>query len=270
MRLFALMLAVSAIAAEPSGRVELSPSLNAWKAELTATGRMVFLARIYLIDGQWTLPADTEQRRAFAHIAEDPSMAKQLANAHAMTVNLEGYGRRASFIFLNMARHSEWRGFEDAIIAHEFGHVYLHVRGYRSPGVGPGTPVCEAAHVGDMVQHILIRQEMKRRGIDYVPWMAGTLEPVVERLRKPGPSPNSYCDQLARLSMWLDASLGLTAEDWPQLPEFLSLMQRSFPELESIEANLRDGLAALDVSGPAGYEAGLKLASAAAAATSSL
>ncbi len=186
-----------------------------------------------------------------------------------MTANLPVGGRRVSFIVLNMSRAAEWQAFEDPILAHELGHVYLDVRGYRSPGLRPGTPVCEAVHTGDLVQHILIRPEMARRGIDYVPWMAATLEPVIERLQMPPAAGGSKCGQLARLSMWLDASLGLTAEDWPRLPEFVDVLNRSFPELVPIEAGLRNRLAAMDVSSRAGYQAALRLAAEAAAATSS-
>jgi hypothetical protein len=258
------LLLLLAAASEPSGRVELSPRLAAWKSEIEARGQRIILARVYP-----DVPQDTDQRAAVARVLADPAYAAQLRNAHAMTVNLEGYGRRASFILLNMARYSEWRAFEEPLIAHEFGHVYLHVRGYRSPGIAPGEPVCEATHVGDMVQHILIRQEMKKRGIDYVPWMAGTLDPVIAILRKGGPAPNGRCDQLARLSMWVDASLGLTERDWPRLPEFLELMQQRFPELAPVEASLRDQLAALDVTRIPTYESALRLAQQAASQTSS-
>jgi hypothetical protein len=266
---FALIPILLAAAAEPSGRVELSPSLREWKAEIEANGRLVFLARAYSADGQWSFPPDTEQRRAFLQIVARPDYARQLSSAHAMTANLPVGGRRVSFIVLNMSRAAEWQAFEDPILAHELGHVYLDVRGYRSPGLGPGTPVCETVHTGDLVQHVLIRREMTRRGIDYVAWMTATLAPVTELLQTTSPAGGSKCAQLARLSMWLDASLGLTTDDWPRLPEFLDVLNRSFPELAPIEAGLRDRLAAMDVSSRAGYHAALKLAAEAAAATSS-
>ena len=265
----ALIAILLAVAPEPSGRVVLSPSLALWKAQLQGSGRLIVLAKVYSVNGELRLPADTEQRTAVAHILGEPAIAAQFAKMHAMTVNLQSYGRRASFILVNMARENEWQGFEDVIIAHEFGHIDLHVRGYRSPGVGPGTPLCEAMHTGDIVQHILIRREMTQRGIDYVPWMAGTLSPLIDRLRVPGPAPGNRCDQLAKLSMWLDASLGLTPEDWPRLPEFLDLMEQSYPELAQVASDLHDRLGAMDVADRAGYKAALKLAAGALPLTSS-
>lgn len=252
--------------AAPSGIVQLSPNLAAWKAELEAKGgRMILLARVYTdkARNELRLPDDTTQRAAFARILADPAIVTQLVHMHAMTVNLDGFGRRASFVLLNMARAEEWQGLEDPLIAHEFGHIDLHTRGYRAPDA-TGIELCEAVHSGDIVQHILIRREMKRRSIDYIPWMTAILDPVVTRLRSSAPMTESHCDHVARLAMWLDVSLGLTEADWPRFTEFQVLMAQAFPDLTPIAADLRDRLKGQDVSNQLVYGQALDRTAAAA------
>ena len=254
------------LAAAPPGIVQLSPKLAAWKTDIEARGgRLILLAPVYTDQArnELRLPEDTPQRAAFARVLSNPAIATQLVEMHAMTVNLDGYGRRASFVLLNMARAGEWQGQEEALIAHEFGHIDLHTRGYRAPDA-TGIELCEAVHSGDIVQHILIRREMKRRGIDYIAWMTAALDPVVTRLRNSAPMTESHCDHVARLAMWLDVSLALTERDWPRFIEFQALMAQAFPDLTPIAADLRDRLKGQDVSNQQVYGQALERTAAAA------
>jgi hypothetical protein len=221
-----------------TSRIALTPPLVQWKAEIEATGKTtIVLARVFTdtAHNQLVLPDDVEFRPILANLLRNEPFVAQFVQTHAMNANFHTGYRPVSVVFFNMARASDWEGQEEAVIAHEFGHIWLHVRGYPAPNVAGGLS-CEALHAGDIVQHVLIREQMRNRRIDYLPFWTRTLETALDQLNKQadsasiGPDP---CQRISRLALWVDVSLGISTKDWPRREEFLTALKRNSPELEA-------------------------------------
>ncbi len=225
-------------AAENPGRIALTPPLVKWKAEIEATEKTtIVLARVFTdsAHNELVLPADVEFRPMLKKLLQNEPFVAQFLQTHAMNVNIDTGYRPVSVVFLNMARASDWEGREEAVIAHEFGHIWLHVRGYPAPNLAGGLS-CEALHAGDIVQHVLIREQMRNRRIDYLPFWTRTLETALNQMNKQTASASigtDGCRRVSRLALWIDVSLGLSTKEWTRREEFLTALRRNSPELEA-------------------------------------
>jgi len=258
------LLIVGVAAPEPSAQVALTPALAKWKSEIEAIdgSRAVVLVRV-LTDKEQNLlrlPADAGKRSAVAKILRNEEFVRQFIQAHALTANLETPEQRLSVVLLNMARAEEWAGHEDALIAHEFGHIWLHARGYPLPSL-ENTPGCQALHGGDIVQHILIRDELRSRSIDFLtPWLRN-LEGALKAMKGQAglnAQVSDSCRRLSRLALWMDVELGVTAEEWPRREEFLAQMAQSFPDLRPVVRELAEFLQGLAVDNRQDYRLALR------------
>lgn len=229
-----LLPALLLFAAEPSSKVALSPPLAKWKTDIEATGNTtVVLARVFTdaARNELNLPADAEFRPYITSLLRSESFVAQFVQTHAMNVNANTGLRPISVVLLNMARASDWDGQEDAVIAHELGHIWLHTLGYQAPHVARGLS-CEAVHAGDMVQHVLIREQMSARHISFLPFWIRTLESALAELNQsPKVLPSNQCQRISRLALWVDVTLGMSDQEWPRRPQFLASLRESFPEL---------------------------------------
>lgn len=218
-----------------SAVVSFSPPLQAWKEAIETAGqRRIITARIFTDAdrNELLLPADAEQRPVIAALLRSSKLREQLVNAYALTVNLDRGAARWSFILMNMARAADWGDEEDALLAHELGHVWLHARDYPSPPFQG----CAAVHIGDIVQHVLIREETARRRIALQPYMVRTFE-VAHRAMKAGssiPGDPDGCRLWAALSLLAD----VRSSEWEGKAEFEQLLEQRFPGL----AHIADGL----------------------------
>lgn len=226
------------LAMEASSRVALSPQMAKWKAEIEAGGKTtVVLARVFTDAGrnELVLPGDAEFRPFLRTLLESKPFVTQLVQTHAINVNSNTGLRPISVVLLNMARAADWDGQESSVIAHEFGHIWLHVRGYQAPHVARGLS-CEAVHAGDIVQHILIREQMSIRRIDFLPFWIRTLEVALDELNaKTGDQPQQRidpCQRISRLALWVDVVLGVSDKEWSRRPLLLAAFQKNFPELD--------------------------------------
>jgi hypothetical protein len=240
--LFSLLLTGLA-SAEVSSKVALTPALAKWKADIEATGKTtVVLARVFTDTkrNELVLPEDAEFRPFLGRLLTSESFVTQFVQTHAMNVNAHTGLRPISAVFLNMARAGDWEGQEDAVIAHELGHIWLHARGYEALRVRGGLS-CEAVHAGDMVQHILIREQMRLRKIDFLPFWIRTLESALEQMTKQSgdeAATADRCQHVARLALWVDVDLGLTDREWPHRKAMLAALRKSFPLLEDDETEI--------------------------------
>jgi hypothetical protein len=247
------VLALLALAAAASAQVDLAPKLRAWRSEIEHAGVRVLFARVYTDSDRnlLTLPPDTPARPLFAAMLRQPAFVEQLVHAHALTTNLPG----VSLVFLNMVRAPEWEGQEDALLAHELAHIALKARGYESVRA-PGLAACQITHATNIVQHALVRRELRSRGIDDVPFRVRSLEAAQDAVTGLSTG-GSTCDKARRLEMWVDAALGLTDGQWPQRPEFLALVGKLWPELAASAERLIAKLQVSDLSDRPGYESAL-------------
>jgi hypothetical protein len=227
-------LALTAVAADGrSASVLLSPQLARWKAEIETQGQnKVVLARVYTDAerNELVLPQDTEARPVLSRFFLQESFREQFIRTHAMTVTYSGAEGRFSFVVLNMALASEWEEAEEAVIAHEFGHAWLAALGYSAPPYEAGERSCLAVHAGDIVQHVLIREEMDRRRIPWRSYWVRNLKAALERLASQASgAPLAPCPMAAVAALWADTRLGFSERHWQELPRFLSALEEKFP-----------------------------------------
>ncbi|MCC6861395.1 MAG: hypothetical protein IT158_22695 [Bryobacterales bacterium] len=211
-----------------SAHVHFPEPLAAWAREIErVSGGAVRAARIYTdpLRNELRLPADAPAPELIAHYLRDDSFRAQFAAAHALTVNHNGPRGKTHLILLNMARADEWTGEEEGLLAHELGHAWLDARGFAAPVYVPGPRSCVGVLAGDIVQHVLIREETERRGVSQKGyWM--------RQLRSSGTQPAPEpCQRLIQLAHLVDARLGLTGRDREVLARFESGYRASAPRL---------------------------------------
>jgi hypothetical protein len=221
-------------------------SLDQWRREIEAAGVKLAVVRVA------TDPARQEMRLQgepphrpilVSYLSNDRFRAELLA-AHALTVTHRAEGQTYAFVVLNLAREAEWRPFETGLLAHELGHVWLESQGYQGLPFSGAEDACVAVHANDIVQHILIRAETRRRQIDGVDYWLAKLLPLIQDLEQDHPRmPLPACAELTLLSHWLDARLGVAAEDWLPLTPVAARFASRYPELaevaDELEAVLR-------------------------------
>jgi len=212
-------------------------ALATWQREIEEIGGgLVLVTRIAHDAGKnlLILPDDTPHRAVARRFFLQPGFVSSFNNAHALTVNYDGPGRRLHFIFLNMRLAGEWRHAETSLLAHEYGHAWLDARGYKRPGYQDGPRACLSIHGGDIVQHPLIRTEVSRRGLSQDDYLVPNLEKALEQLEQRGPPEAAPpCQRAFQLSLWVNVRLGVTGRDWPKRDRFLSIHEKSYPALTS-------------------------------------
>ena len=146
----------------------LTPALENWKRDIEKAGVPLLIAGIDYDAATHTfsLPPDTEGARLFAGYLQSQDFLLQFQNMYGVMVHHKET-REAYLVMLNKGRASEWKGQEEALLAHEFGHAWIKSRQFPTPVFQPGLAGCLAIHTGDIAQHVLIRKELDARGIDH-------------------------------------------------------------------------------------------------------
>ncbi|MCZ2151026.1 MAG: hypothetical protein LC126_25035 [Bryobacterales bacterium] len=211
-------------------------TLEDWSREIEViSGSAVLLVRVETNASDHTLhipPAFPGREIVRQYFLQEP-FVEQFFRAHALSLNQDGF----HFILLNMARAADWQGLEDSLLAHEYGHIWLDVLGYRAPAYIPAAP-CLPTHAGDIVQHVLIREETRRRGFDYMTFWRRNQERWLNSMVALTQGPElEACRRLQLLSAWVDAQLGSTSVEWVKRAEYLGMLNRLYPRLAA-SANL--------------------------------
>lgn len=262
-RVLALLLAAQVLPAQdappPSAAVQLSPPLAQWKEEIEAVrGSKVVLARVFTdrARNEILLPEDAGERPILRQYFLNPAFLAEFVHMHAANLNHIGDGGLIHFILLNMARAEEWAGHEDAVLAHELGHVWLFVNDYPAPAFEGRDDSCVAIQAGDAVQHVLIREEIRRRGIDFLPFWRRNLHTQLETLLAHPPDAFTglpLCRQVSLLTQWVDVRLGLSPETWEDYDRFSEAMARCFPRLAPAVDELAGLIGRADLRDPETY-----------------
>ncbi len=216
--------------------IALSAALLSWKAEIESKGVavVVAVAEKEEASGRFSVPPDTPRREFLEPWLASPDFAGQFALMQATMVYQRAPGGDVAFVLLNGAWRSSWEGHEEAMLAHEFGHVWLKAEKFPSPVFVPGPHACIAIHTGDIAQHVLIRKEMERRGIDYRRQWLGGLERAISLMETAAPPPEDDRCARARLAAeWVDVKLGLEPGAWPAQPRYEAAARRYMPEVVS-------------------------------------
>ena len=235
------------VAAPPAIRV--SEALKAWQEAIEKVGRSKVIVVPVITDRQRneiSLPPDTPQRAVLRRYFTDASFLAQFAQAQAMTINYAGPEGRFHFVLVNTVRSPEWEGYEEAFLAFEFGHAWLHTLGYTSPAYQGGADACAAVEAGNIVQSLLIRRDLADRRIAYGDFWIRNLEAALKQLESQAVQPERsipYCQRVSQLALWLDVRLGLTSKEWKNFDRFDRLFRKRFPllipHLRDLEKKLR-------------------------------
>jgi len=227
--------------------------LAEWQTEIEALSRgtlVVVRVETDRAENVLRVPASFAGRPVVAGLLRQETFVGQFVRAHALTVNYSGVEGTFHFILLNMALAADWDGMEDSLLAHEFGHVWLHVNGYRSVDY---LDSCLSTHAGDIVQHVLIREETRRRGFDYMKFWVRNQERWMSA-ESAMPADLDRCQQLQLISAWMDAELGFAGTSWDQRERYLQLLRGRHPALQPVVEDLRALMGGLDLWDRSVYE----------------
>jgi hypothetical protein len=242
-----LAAALAAFAAEP-----LTPALLEWEREIEAAGTPLYIARVEYDSTRnaYSLPPDTEGLKLFEQRLGQDEILVQFHQMYASMIYHRSPEGNAFLVLLNGARKDEWEKHEEALLAHEFGHAWIKSKGYPSPLFQPGLAGCLTVHSGDVIQHILLRAEMRRRKIDFVPFWLQTLDAAVaasstqsESAAKP-----DGCTLVKQAAEWIDVHLGLEGVEWPGRSKYETAVRKNFPAVEPAVTELVAYLKNRDVS----------------------
>lgn len=224
----------------------LPPRLEEWRREIEAGGETrIFLARVNW-DRQantYSLPPDTPQREWFAQYLRDPEFAAQFQRVHAVTASRRDGDRFLFLIFLNRGLIHQWGDFEEALIAHELFHAWFIAQKYPVPRAQPGKAGCLSVVTLDLVQHVVMRDELRRRGIDHAKYQRRKRDIVVEDgARLPASLQTDPCLRVSAVSEWVDMRLELGPDR-----EYEAMAERLYPGLGGVGAEIAAYLSRLDL-----------------------
>ncbi len=235
-------------------------SLEQWRREIEASGVKLAVVRVATDPArrEMRLLGDPPHRPIIVSYLMNDRFRAELLGAHALTVTHRAGERTYSFVVLNLAREAEWRRYASGLMAHELGHVWLESQGYPGLPFSGAEDACVAVHANDMVQHILIRAETRRRQIDAVDYWLAKLMPLIQDLEEDRPrTPLPACAELALLSHWLDARLGVAAEDWLALHPVAARFASRYPDLAEVAEQLETVLRPANLTDRDAYRAAL-------------
>ncbi len=154
----------------------------------------------------------------------------QMMQAATITETLAS-GQRIA-VLVNEAWRPSWSGHEAALLGHEIGHVWLRLRRLPAPAYSGRAAGCLAVHTGDIVQHVLIRAELERRGIDHRSLLIKNMDEAAAAMMR-GSAARDSCAGPRQAALWVDARLGLRGTDWPGRADYEAQARRLFPEVEA-------------------------------------
>jgi hypothetical protein len=94
----------------------------------------------------------------------------------------------------------------------------------------------------DLVQHVVMRAELEKRGINHAPYQRSKLEWTLRRQQQGSP-PDDPCLRVKLISEWVDHQLELGP-----VPEYEALIRRWFPGLEPVAQEIASYLVARNLS----------------------
>ena len=222
----------------PLGQAQdLPPKLEQWRQEIESAGKSrVLIARV-----NWdreantmSLSPQTPEPELFANHLRDPEFTRQFQRMHALTASRRDGDRYLFLIFLNRGHIDQWGPFEDALLAHELFHAWFIAQGYPVPVMQPGKAGCISIATLDLVQHVVMRDELKRRGIDHAKYQRRKMEIALEGGQGLNPAQRGDdCQRVSAVSEWVDMRLELGP-----VGEYEAMTERLFPGVAAVGGEL--------------------------------
>jgi len=241
--LLTLLLAIPSVAGT------LTPALAQWKKEIEEAGAPVLVARIdhESSTNTYSLPAGVEGRELFAEYLKQSAFMQQFQHMYGVMVHHKGV-REAYLIMLNSAREDEWAANEEAVLAHELGHAWIKSRRFPTPVFQAGLAGCLAIHTGDIAQHVLIRKELDRRGIDHRKFWMQSLDRAVEQSEVTGPpAADDRCIRVRQAAELVDVRLGLAGPEGAGREAYEAMVHRLMPEVEATAGEIVEWMKSHDM-----------------------
>ena len=218
--------------------VPLPPILESWKAEIES--RSTKSIEIIRIPGD---PIPDQDRQLLLSYFARPDFAENFSRAQALTFRYEIQGRSRSLILLNLPKMQQTQNSPAALIAHELGHLWLASIGLPSTLYKPGPLACLGIHYSNIVQHILIRTESDRRGIDWRPSYIRDYTAASDSLKlEPTGGPGDECLRAQRLSLIIDVITGFEPKSFPARETYLQQLAAQDPAAEALAIELIEEL----------------------------
>ncbi|MBL8242198.1 MAG: hypothetical protein JNM66_32530 [Bryobacterales bacterium] len=217
----------------------LTGSLEQWRLEIEKTGPQT----VYLLEMApgAAVPEGTAHKAILEQFTENPNFQEQFAKAQALSITYQGPEGRLSFVLLNTRQTPPED--EPYVIAHEFGHLWLKAQRYPAPAYFGGPSSCLSILAGDAVQHVLIRAEMDKRNVAWrAPWLRSLQAAMGAMEAQREPVAPERCQAVAQAVLWIDVSLGLTNDQWPERERFLATLEKQFPVIQPAARELTAGL----------------------------
>lgn len=218
-----MLLALSlALAAQP-----VPPEIERWREDL----REVFGVTIPIVWVGRTVEGDPEGMDLAARQMASEGFRAQFQMMQAATVTESLAGEQRIAVLMNESWRPSWSGHEAALLGHELGHVWLRLRRLPAPAYSGGATACLAVHTGDIVQHVLIRAELERRGIDHRSLLMKNMDEAAAAMMR-GSAARDSCAAARQAALWVDSRLGLKEKEWPGRADYEAAARRLFPEAE--------------------------------------
>lgn len=213
-------------------QLSLPETVEAWRREIEAK-----------LGGPIRIVQTSEDAPELAGYFANPSFQAAMARAQALTLSLRSEGQLRPYVLLNWARLRESANDPAMLFAHELGHIWLQANGYFPPKFNDATQPCLAVHIGDIVQHERIREEMDRRSIDWHKGYQLDYEASLAAARLADRVPaGDACLRAQRLSLMIDIRQSFPAAGNPWRNEYLSLLGRQDPAAEALAIELAESL----------------------------
>jgi len=226
-------------------------ALLAWQLEIEALGNLKL--RVLSLPGA---VLSGEDERLLGPTLRQPGFAQLLARAQALTVRVDAGGLTRGYVLLNEPMIALTGNDRAQLIAHEFGHQWLTAKGFPPPDYFPGSQGCLAVHAGDIVQHILLRRELDRRGFDWRSSYArdyqkaylqsgsqsGLRSGLQSGLQSGIVARGDVCFRAQRLSLMMDIRTGFVPGAFNGRNEYLAWLGAQDKEAEAIAVELEESL----------------------------
>ncbi|MBI5280036.1 MAG: hypothetical protein HY858_00035 [Candidatus Solibacter usitatus] len=228
--------------------VTLGPELEAWKKQIESQGGVPVLVAKVDFDrakNELYLAPDTPGRELFTGYLKQEEFVKQFHLMNAVMIHHRAPGAQAYLVLLNGARESDWADHQPSLLAHEFGHAWLKARGFPTPLFVNDRWACISIHAGDITQHVLIRQELDRRGIDFRTFWLKSLGQATTQFEGTSPPPEEdRCTRVRQVAQSVDVRLGLKPGEWAGQSRYETAVGKTMPEVngtvESIVSYLKE------------------------------
>jgi hypothetical protein len=239
--------------------VPLSPALSRWKQQLERRGGLtiaVIPVRTDTVSNQVILPPQVPYRAVVEQFLASPGFWSMFVNTHAVTINYLGLEANCALILLNLALADQFAGDEEAVLAHEFGHIELNVRRYPGPRFVPRSDACRHTIAADMLQHVFVRRFTAERRIDTSRLWSRNAATALEGLRSETLQDElTLCQEAGRLLLAVDVAQGLESARLPQGEELLTALADRHPDHVELRDEIVARLRRPDLADPAVYRA---------------